>query len=210
MKRVQVWWLIASVSLLLFIGTAIGLSYDLFQSFDETVIQLLQQFESPLMTAIFLTFTQIGSLIGTLIIFLILLYLFRRFRWRAESILLTSVVLATPILNIILKELFQRARPTANQLIDISGYSFPSGHTMYAASLYGITLTLIWFKLKRRSERIFLTFVILATITIIAASRIYLGVHYPSDIIGGIFASTFIISLTFYLYITERKRTRRS
>lgn len=208
MERIHIWWQITIFSCLLFLLTFIAIYNDLLISFDHAIIVFLQGLESPLLTAVFITFTQIGSLIGTIAIFLILFYFFRRFDWRAESILLMSVVLATPIVNIILKELIQRPRPSSYQLLEISGYSFPSGHTMYAVSLYGITLTLIWFKLKRMSERIFFTLVILLIISLIAASRIYLGVHYPSDIVGGIFASIFIISITFYIYLTERQRKR--
>src|SRR5699024_7951222 len=102
----------------------------------------------------------------------------------------------------------QRPRPEVSQLIEIGGYSFPSGHTMYAVSLYGITLTLVWFKLKSIGEQIFLTIIISFIIVTIALSRIYLGVHYPSDIIGAIFMSNFIISFTFYIYLSERERKR--
>lgn len=208
MKRTQVWLLIASVSFTLFFLTTIAMHYGLFETFDDSFTLSINQFESPLFTAIFMTFTHIGSFIGMMIIFLILLYFFRRYHWRAESILLTSVVLATPIINIILKELIQRERPILGQLIEVSGYSFPSGHTMYAVSLYGITLTLIWFKLKRLSRRILLSLFILFMIALIAGSRVYLGVHYPSDLIGAFFASVFLISITFYIYLTERKRKR--
>lgn len=208
MNRIRIWWQISLISFLFFVLTTIAVHYGIVDQLDHAVTSFIQNFESPLLTAIFITFTHIGSFIGTIIIFLILLYFFRRFNWRAESILLTGTVLSTPIINIILKELIQRPRPTASFLVEVSGYSFPSGHTMYAVSLYGITLTLIWFKLKRMGERIFLTIAISFMILTIAISRIYLGVHYPSDIIGGIFASNFMISFTFYLYLTERRRKR--
>lgn len=209
MKRIRIWWQIAMFSFFLFVLTVIGIHYDMFFIFDDTIIHFLQELETPLLTAVFITFTHIGSLIGMFIVFLVLLYVFRKLNWRAESILLTGVIFATPIMNIILKELMQRPRPTVHRLIEIGGYSFPSGHTMYAVSLYGITLTLIWFKLKKYSERVFFTIVITFIISMIALSRIYLGVHYPSDIIGGFFASVFIISLTFYIYLTERRRKRK-
>lgn len=208
MKRIRVWWQMAMYSFFLFVLTVIGVHFDVLSTFDIIIIDFLQSLETPLLTATFITFTHLGSLIGMFTVFFILLYVFRRLTWRAESILLTGVVLATPVVNIILKELIQRPRPTIHRLIEINGYSFPSGHTMYAVSLYGITLTLIWFKLKKYSERIYFTAVITFIISMIALSRIYLGVHYPSDIIGGFFASVFIISLTFYIYLTERRRKR--
>src|SRR5699024_7033469 len=208
MERSRIWWYLALFSFILFVLTGIGIYFGYFDAFDLAIIDFVQGYESKLLTASLLTFTYIGSLLGTIIIYFILFYLFLRFNWRAEAILLTGAVLSTPVINFILKEFIQRPRPEFSQFMEFGGYSFPSGHTMYAVSLYGIVLTLIWFKLKNIGERIFLTIVISFIIVTIALSRIYLGAHYPSDIIGGIFMSNFIISLTFYLYLTERKRKR--
>lgn len=208
MERSRIWWYLALFSFIFFVLTGLGIYVGQFDTFDAAVIDFVQGYESKLLTATLLTFTYIGSFLGTIIIYFILFYLFWRFNWRAEAILLTGVVLSTPIINLILKELMQRPRPEFFHLIEVKGYSFPSGHTMSAVSLYGIVLILVWFKLRNIGERIFLTVVISFIIIAIALSRIYLGVHYPSDIIGGIFMSNFIISLTFYLYLTERKRKR--
>lgn len=208
MERIRIWWQTAMFSFFLFVLTVIGLYFDIFVVFDDFIIDIIRSLENPLLTSIFIVFTHLGSAFGMFSIFIILLYVFRRFKWRAESILLTGVIFATPIMNIILKELIQRPRPSTQHLIEIGGYSFPSGHTMYAVSLYGIMLTLIWFKLKKYHERVFFTIIIIFLTSMIALSRIYLGVHFPSDIIGGFFASVFIISLTFYIYLTERQRKR--
>lgn len=208
MERSRIWWYLALFSFILFVLTGLAIYVGQFDRFDAAVIGFVQGYESKLLTATLLTFTYIGSFLGTIIIYFILFYFFWRFNWRAEAILLTGVVLSTPIINLILKELVQRPRPEFFHLIEVKGYSFPSGHTMSAVSLYGIVLILVWFKLRNIGERIFLTVVISFIIVAIALSRIYLGVHYPSDIIGGIFMSNFIISLTFYLYLTERKRKR--
>lgn len=208
MTRIHFWWYSMIVSLVLFICMTSAIYFDLLVSFDQTIIYFIQGFETPILTTIFTSFTHFGSIIGTLIVFFILLFIFLKLKWRAESIILTAVTLSTPFINSLLKSILQRPRPDLNLLIEIGGYSFPSGHTMYAVSLYGITLVLLLFKFKKLSERILFTILIIFMITMITVSRVYLGVHYPSDIIGGIFVSVWIISITFYLYLRIRDKEK--
>ena len=101
------------------------------------------------------------------------------------------------ILNIILKSIIQRPRPIGHRLIDESGYSFPSGHSMVSMAFYGYLVYLIVKNVKNKYLRAISSCILLLLILFIGLSRIYLGVHYTSDVIGG-----FIVAILYLLLYT--------
>jgi undecaprenyl-diphosphatase len=107
----------------------------------------------------------------------------------------------------LLKQLFQRARPDLHRLIEIGGYSFPSGHATNAITVYGILSFLLWNHIATRRGRILLLFSSTFIIFSIGFSRIYLGVHYPSDVIAGYFVGGFwlIVAIWTYQFVMEKK-----
>jgi undecaprenyl-diphosphatase len=131
---------------------------------------------------------------------------------RTELLLFGIVVIGTPLINRMLKQLFHRARPDLHRLIEIGGYSFPSGHAMSAFAVYGILTFLLWRHIPTRLGRTALIMISSIFILMIGASRVYLGVHYPSDIIGGYFASGFwlAISIWFFQRYKEKRYERKN
>ncbi len=93
------------------------------------------------------------------------------------------------VLNQLLKRIVQRPRPTEFRIVEESGYSFPSGHSMVSMAFYGYLIYLIYKYVKNKYLK--WIFIILLSILIcsIGISRIYLGVHYTSDVLGGFFIS---------------------
>ncbi|MBS4214402.1 MULTISPECIES: phosphatase PAP2 family protein [Neobacillus] len=176
--------------------------------FDSTIISSVQGLESPALTAIMKFFTFIGSTkIVVILSLLIIFFLYKVLHHRLELILFIAVIAGTPIINSILKSIFHRARPEFHRLIEIGGYSFPSGHAMNAFSVYGILAFLLWRHIATRTGRILLIIFSTIMILMIGISRIYLGVHYPSDIIGGYFASGFWMAtaIWFFQWYVERR-----
>jgi undecaprenyl-diphosphatase len=169
--------------------------------FDRLVIDAVQGFEADGLTVAMKFFTYIGSLkfivILTIPIFLFLFYVLRH---RLEILVFLSVVYITPILNRLLKLYFHRERPDFHRLIEIGGYSFPSGHAMNAFSFYSILAFLVWRHVPTKLGRV--TVIILSTFMILAIglSRVYLGVHYPSDIIGGFLASGLWVAAVIWFF----------
>jgi len=160
------------------------------EKFDLSIIHFVQGFETPLLTSIMLFFTKIGSFpIVTLLFLLISLFLYFVFHHRSELVLFAVVIAGTLVINRLLKEYFERVRPDIHRLIEIGGYSFPSGHAMTAFSVYTILAFLFWRHISTRFGRIMLLIFSALFIFMIGISRIYLGVHYPSDILGGYFVS---------------------
>lgn len=105
------------------------------------------------------------------------------------------------IFNLILKNIIQRPRPEGYRLIAESGYSFPSGHSMISMAFYGLIIYMIWKTMKNKKLRNIVCVLITILVTLIGISRIYLGVHYASDVIGGFVVS--IAYLIVYVSITK-------
>lgn len=109
----------------------------------------------------------------------------------------SNLVIAT-ILNQLLKYIIQRPRPDGYRLIIESGYSFPSGHSMVSMAFYGLIIYLIWKMVKNKKIKHISCGILGILIPLIGFSRIYLGVHYASDVIGG-----FAISIVYLLLFTN-------
>ncbi|WP_342433268.1 phosphatase PAP2 family protein [Neobacillus sp. FSL H8-0543] len=177
-------------------------------AFDRVVISFVQGLEAPALTTVMKFFTYVGSTKAAIIIALVALYLLYRVQKdRSELILFIIVVAGTPILVSILKNFFQRARPEFHRLIEIGGYSFPSGHSMNAFAIYGMITFLFWRHIPTRLGRTILILGSSVFILMIGTSRVYLGVHYPSDVIGGYLASGFWLSSVIWVY--QRYKERR-
>ena len=101
-------------------------------------------------------------------------------------------------INFLLKNILQRPRPTEFRLIDESGYSFPSGHSMVSMAFYGFLIYLIYKYVKNKKLKLILITFLSLLIFSIGISRIYLGVHYTSDVIGG-----FLIAISYLVIYTR-------
>mgnify|MGYP004531506845 CR=1 FL=1 len=111
-----------------------------------------------------------------------------------------NLVIVT-ILNQVLKFILQRPRPTEFRIINEIGYSFPSGHSMISMAFYGFIIYLIYKNIKNKYLKITLISVLSLLIVMIGISRIYLGVHYTSDVCAG-----FLVSISYLIiYINFTK-----
>ncbi len=99
------------------------------------------------------------------------------------------------LLNVLLKNILQRPRPTEYRIIDESGYSFPSGHSMASMAFYGFLIYLIYKNIKNKKIKYIAISMLSILIVAIGISRIYLGVHYTSDVIAGFLVSIFYLIL---------------
>ena len=173
---------LAALFILLKMGNEV-LEKEVF-SVDVTITDLIYSFRSPFLTEIMRWFTFLGSplflfslsVIGTL-------YIFTK---RKRDALIYSVILYSGvILNLILKYIFQRPRPHHLPLISEDNYSFPSGHAMNSFVFYTALSYFILRETKNLTTSIFVFAISGIIIFLIGISRVYLGVHYPSDVIAG-------------------------
>ncbi|GAA0380031.1 phosphatase PAP2 family protein [Paenibacillus motobuensis] len=169
--------------------------------FDNTIISWVQGQESDSLTKIMKVFTWIGSQLPVIVILLVtLIFLYFVLHHRSELVFLIIIVTGSALLNILLKQLFRRDRPSLHRLIEETGFSFPSGHSMAAFSLYGAIVFLVWKHIPYILGRIAVIVVGACLILMIGVSRIYLGVHYPSDVLGGYLISACWLTASIWLY----------
>ena len=101
---------------------------------------------------------------------------------------------SSALLNKILKHIVQRPRPTEHRIIDEAGYSFPSGHSMVSAAFYGFLIYLIYKNVKNKYLKWGLITILSLLTLLIGTSRIYLGVHYTSDVLAG-----FLVAISYLI-----------
>ena len=89
------------------------------------------------------------------------------------------------VIDLVLKEIIQRPRPDGFRLIAETGYSFPSGHSMVAMVFYGLLIYMIWRYEENRGLKWLFCISFSLIVILIGVSRIYLGVHYASDVLAG-------------------------
>lgn len=96
---------------------------------------------------------------------------------------LNLVLVAT--LNVVLKLIIQRPRPDGFRLAEVSGFSFPSGHSMAAMAFFGLLVWIVWHYEPDAAKRWFLSIALSLVAVMVGVSRVYLGVHYASDVVAG-------------------------
>lgn len=128
---------------------------------------------------------------------LVCIVLCRRRRFVGAA-LLPLVIAGTELLNLVLKLSFHRARPEV-AFVELDTYSFPSGHAMISTAVYGALAYLAWSPLRTRRRRLTLIAGIVVLVALIDFSRIYLGVHYLSDVLAGTAGGAFWLAVSIAL-----------
>ncbi len=169
---------------------------------DNEVYEFIYSSESFITTSIMLGATKVGEVWAMLCISLLLVAYLMLKRHKIEALFFALTMALSGILNPALKNIFDRERPTLLRLIDITGFSFPSGHAMGSTAYFGSGIYLsnrlnqLSNRLNQGNSKGILIGLCAAMILLISISRVYLGVHYPTDIIAGIIGGVFCIILS--------------
>ncbi|WP_455494361.1 phosphatase PAP2 family protein [Gemella sanguinis] len=175
---------------------------NILKPFDLKIISYIQSLENEYLTVFYKMITIIADTYQSAIITILLVtFLYFKKHYREAlflAITMTTCGLAMPLL----KNIFSRERPNFYRLIEISGYSFPSGHTTSATTMY-LTLAIILLSIMKKLNKYFVFSIAVLGIVIIGSSRIYLGVHYPTDVMAGICLGISIVSTVYCLYYSN-------
>ena len=193
--------ILITVVILTFLFLSQGYTNNL-QPFDLKIISYIQSLENEYLTVFYKMITIIADTYQSAIITILLVtFLYFKKHYREAlflAITMTTCGLAMPLL----KNIFSRERPNFYRLIEISGYSFPSGHTTSATTMY-LTLAIILLSIMKKLNKYFVFSIAVLGIVIIGGSRIYLGVHYPTDVMAGICLGISIVSTVYCLYYSN-------
>lgn len=160
--------------------------------FDQAAFQFMDERNSPAMTKFMIFMSFLGDapfLSGAAIVLLIYFLFIKKHRW--YSVKVPVIAVGSISLNLVTKMFFHRDRPVIPHLVEASGLSFPSGHSMVSASFYGLLIYLSWHNIQNRVLHYALSGFLVLTILLIGASRVYLHVHYATDVMAG-FAAGFL------------------
>lgn len=184
-----------AVSLYLFAVTAQDIATGrLFHILDIRTSMITAGLRSPALTSFMRFFTEIGNPIPVIMITLVVvLYFALRKRWR-DSVLVGSSMLTGVVLVNLLKATFEKVRPEGG-LIKAAGSSFPSGHAMMAIILASVISYTMIRHIKKDSEKNSLYTLLFGTAICIGLSRVYLNVHWASDVLAGFFAGAAWVTL---------------
>lgn len=193
-------WVVMVIFLILFSIFAYKIVMNKSIYIDNIVYDFIcDNFMSERMTNVVKILTSLGSAL-VIIIFTIVLFIAIKNKKIAISVVINLIVIT--ILNNLLKIIFLRPRPDVNNLILESGYSFPSGHSATGMAFYGYLIYLIYKYVNNKKIKIPLIIFLSLIIVAIGLSRIYLGVHYASDVLGGFLLA--IVYLIIFITIANK------
>ena len=187
-------WIIFFLFFVIFLAIAEDVFEQEIFEFDSVVYYFLVNNRNEVLNNFFKIITQFGSAI-VLIIITILCVIF--IRDKKYKILVPANLVTIAIINIVLKNFFLRPRPNELRLIEETGYSFPSGHAMASTAFYGLLIYIVHEKVENKILRNTICIMLGLLILLISISRIYVGVHYTSDVIAGTcFSIAYLILIT--------------
>jgi len=205
--------MVAAIATLIFFGwlTDEVLEGDA-KRFDDATRAAVHAMASPTMTTLahFLSF--IGSAFFLTIAAAAVIVIFALRKWGREAKLFALTMIGASVLNITLKLAFKRARPEPFfNLLPPDSYSFPSGHSLASCCFFAGLAAILSGRVKSRRARTLIWIAASIMFLLIGLSRIYLGVHYPTDVIAGFSAALiWIVVVRFVELQLSRRRKRRT
>ena len=210
MKNKQTFLTKGSFALLLFVilGYVVKFHSGQLKGIDNLLQTTLR---GNLPHALTVFFSSLTSLINTPVIVTwdaLLLAMFLYKKWWSEALLLGGNLVLTGLLVKLLKGVYQRPRPALQHLVVESGFSFPSGHALASTLIFGTLLIIVSQRMQTVHTKRLLQGLLIAMILLIVMSRVYLGVHYPTDVLGSLLLGVGILYIEFPYYDKVRFQWR--
>ena len=178
------------------------------QRFDQAIRSWVHQLSSTDMTWAMRTISMLGF---EVLIFevLIAFIVFAKLRWKRAALWLAVAMVGSILLDAALKYAYHRARPGAFFGSPAKYYSFPSGHALSSLCFYGVMAGLLSARAKSAWLRVVIWVIAATLVVAIGLSRIYLGVHYPSDVLAGYLAATVWVGAVIVFDHVRKVRSER-
>ena len=202
MKNKQQHWAKASFALLIFVilGYVIRFYPQQLTGFDSTIQSAIR---GDLPAALTAFFTKVTHVMDTKIIVIwvgLLLAVFAYKKWYSEALFLGSNLVLTGLLVLLLKNIYQRPRPSILHLVEEKGFSFPSGHSLAVTLMVGTLIVILSQRIKNPVWRKIVQIVLGLYLVSVLVSRVYLGVHYPSDVLASLCVGLGVLFIEFPFY----------
>jgi undecaprenyl-diphosphatase len=195
-REVLLFAALALISGLLFVWLAQVVVIEKNDLFDTLAFNYFHQWTTPANTTIALVITRGGSDLFLIAIYLLVLYHLLRNKFKRQAIQLVIIVSASFLWNWLLKHFFHRPRPMLQHLDYVISYSFPSGHTQATFTLCGTLAYLTWKTELPFITKLAVTVILFLYACMIGLSRVYLHVHYLSDVAGGACFALFWLAIS--------------
>lgn len=209
MKRSTTFHVVGACFLFLFLALSYMVNFHiaLLSSFDQSITAIIRT-DYPNWNAYQLFMTKFGNPLTVILVFLLISFLLWWKKKRPELIwFVINFVAVAGIINPLVKQLVMRERPTLLHLVVEHSFSFPSGHAATSMILYGTLLFILPGIMQKNNFRPLIQLLLAFIIVSVGISRVYLGVHFPSDILGGYLLSLSWLFLTYPFYKTLRQKT---
>lgn len=188
-------WIILFLCLIIFLKLAEDVFGQEILKCDTLAYKyIVEKLRTDKLTTIMKIITKLGNAISIITLTILLVIFIKN---KKIGICITSNMIIITVLNVAIKNLMKRQRPEGFRIISETGYSFPSGHSMVSTAFYGLLIYFSCKNIKNKKLKYFVCTVLGFLIIAICISRIYLGVHYGSDVIAG-----FVLSIAYLIGFT--------
>ena len=199
-KKKNIKLIISFTTLILFLGLTFIIFSNKILFIDEYISNLLVSIRNKRLNNIMLIITNISSAYALVALTILLVFTIKN---KKKALLIVYNLLFVVLTNQVVKLLFQRERPLDIGLIQEDGFSYPSGHSMVSMAYFGFIAYMIYKSTRNKYLKGFTIIGIFLVIFLIGFSRIYLGVHYFSDVIGG-----FLLAISYLMIFINFNKER--
>src|SRR5438309_6877422 len=195
-----------------FVGLAISVrEEDVITGFDAPVAQAIQSVNAPVLSWILLHVSDLGWAPLDIVCVVLIAGALAALRLRLEAVVVVVSTLLAGGFGALTKDVVQRARPTAS-FVHLAGhladFSFPSGHVIFATVLFGTTFGIVWIIWASSLLRNAVLVLLASLVLLMGPSRIYMGEHWPTDVLGAYCLGSLWVAGTIELLLALRPRVR--
>ena len=202
MKNKQTYLMKGSFALLLFVilGYIVKFYPEMLVGFDQPIQTAIRGDLPDALTFLFQIITHLIDIPVIITWVLIVALIFYRKQWKMESYLMLGNLALAGILIVTFKNIYQRPRPEILHLVEEKGFSFPSGHSLAVTIMVGTLIVIFSQRIKNQNWRRVVQFLLGFYILSVLISRVYLGVHYPSDVLASLCVGLGVLFMEFPFY----------